>query len=173
MQFTREDFVFFWRPEDENGYLGQWYPRCFEVKGVRYAHAEQYMTAMKALLFGDTECCRKIMNQSDPHECKKLGRTVKNFSQQIWNERKSEFVFAANYAKFSQNKELQALLLSTGDKILAEASPYDCIWGIGLRASDPDSTAPLKWRGENLLGKALMAVREKIRCEKSDGKQNP
>lgn len=57
-------------------------------------------------------------------------------------------------------------LLSTGDKILAEASPYDTIWGIGLEASDFDSTHPDRWPGKNLLGKVLMRVREELKTQK-------
>ena len=43
---------------------------------------------------------------------------------------------------------------------IAEASPYDRIWGIGIsvaEAGDGD-----EWRGTNLLGIALMRVRDMI-----------
>ena len=44
-----------------------------------------------------------------------------------------------------------------------EASPYDTIWGIGLAAEDPRAKDPSQWRGQNLLGFALMEVRDEIR----------
>ena len=44
-----------------------------------------------------------------------------------------------------------------------EASPYDAIWGIRLSASSPDARDPMKWRGKNLLGFALMEVRDELR----------
>ncbi len=65
-----------------------------------------------------------------------------------------------------QNPSLKNLLLSTGDKILAEACPYDKIWGIGLDANHPDSTDQSKWKGDNLLGKILMQIREELSTSK-------
>lgn len=65
-----------------------------------------------------------------------------------------------NKAKFSQNPTLKEFLLSTGDSILAEASPYDSIWGIGLGWEDAEKGGVAQWRGENLLGCALMEVRD-------------
>ena len=50
-----------------------------------------------------------------------------------------------------------------GDSVLVEASPYDAIWGIRLAASSPESHDPMKWRGQNLLGFALMEVRDELR----------
>ena len=68
-----------------------------------------------------------------------------------------------NWRKFSQNRELREFLLSTGDSILVEASPYDNIWGIKLFANTPEAQDSFQWRGENLLGFALMEVRDELR----------
>lgn len=76
---------------------------------------------------------------------------------------KSQVVVNGNLHKFGQNPELRDFLLSTGDKVLVEASPYDKIWGIGLDANNPDACAPKLWKGENLLGFALMEVRGLLR----------
>ena len=72
-------------------------------------------------------------------------------------------VLLGNWHKFSQNRELREFLLSTGDSVLVEASPYDAIWGIRLAASSPEAQDPMKWRGQNLLGFALMEVRDELR----------
>ena len=71
--------------------------------------------------------------------------------------------FDAVMAKFSQNADLKQLLLNTGDAILAECAVKDLIWGIGLSMKDPNRFDMNKWRGENLLGKVLMKVREILR----------
>ncbi|MBO7462860.1 MAG: DUF1768 domain-containing protein, partial [Bacteroidales bacterium] len=55
-------------------------------------------------------------------------------------------------------------LLSTGNKILVEASPYDKIWGIGIDENHPDAYTPSRWLGENHLGFALMSARDAIRA---------
>ncbi|MGN0114577.1 MAG: NADAR family protein [Acutalibacteraceae bacterium] len=145
--------------------FSQWYPCCFIKDGVEYTSAEQYMMAQKAMLFGDEEIFAEILNTSDPKKCKALGRKVKNFDKDIWNENKRTIVYNGNYEKFSQNEDFAAYLLATGDKVLAEASPFDRIWGIGLGKSNPDALNPAKWRGNNLLGFSLMQVRERIKAE--------
>ncbi len=66
-------------------------------------------------------------------------------------------------AKFSQNKDLKIFLLSTGNKVLVEASPYDKVWGVGLTKQDENITDPNNWLGINLLGFALMTVRDMLR----------
>lgn len=57
------------------------------------------------------------------------------------------------------NYELAVL---AGDKIIAEASPQDAIWGIGMAEDHPNVNDTSLW-GPNLLGKALMKVREALR----------
>ena len=159
-------FVFFWHEYDQYGVFSQWFKYSFVIEGIRYETAEQYMMAKKALLAGDLQSYALIMNEPDPSKCKKLGKQVKNLDVAAWDRCKEEIVYHDNLAKFSQNEKAQYYLLSTGDKILAEASPYDTIWGIGLEASDFDSTNPDRWPGKNLLGKVLMRVREELRQSK-------
>ena len=53
-------------------------------------------------------------------------------------------------------------LLKTGKATLAEASPYDRIRGIGRSADDPKAMHQDLWKGENLLGYALMRVRHEL-----------
>lgn len=140
--------------------LSQWYPCQFEVEGVTYTSAEQYMMAEKAKLFGDEEIRAEILNTDDPRMCKALGRKVKNFDKAVWDKEKEHIVRKGNTKKFLQNSALRNFLLSTGDKVLVEASPTDRVWGIGLGKNNPDALDPQKWRGQNLLGFALMNVRD-------------
>ena len=121
------------------------------------------MMAAKAELFGDSEIQEQILKCSDPKQIKALGRKVRGFDQKVWDKFKYAIVLNGNWCKFSQNRDLREFLLSTGDSVLAEASPYDAIWGIRLAASSPEAQAPMKWRGQNLLGFALMEVRDELR----------
>lgn len=143
--------------------LSQWYDCYFEVNGIQYHTTEQYMMASKALLFKDDEVYQEIMAANNPHDYKKLGRKVRNFEPKLWDSKKSEIVVEGNKAKFSQNPDLKDFLLSTGDAILAEASPYDGIWGICLDRETAMKGTIEQWQGENLLGCALMEVRDWLR----------
>lgn len=152
-----DNFEFFW-----GGPFSQWYKSRFNVDGVYYNCAEQYMMAMKAAFFEDYETLETIMQTSDPKAQKALGRQVKNFNADRWNAVARDFVFKANLAKFSPD-HMKQMLLGTGDKEIVEASPYDKIWGIGMSETDPDRFDKSKWRGTNWLGEVLMLVRTELR----------
>ena len=165
---TRENAVFFWghRPS-KNGIvtsscLSQWYMAPFFVCDTQYCCMEQFMMASKARMFHDEETLAQILKSHDPQEIKKLGRKVRNFSSEAWDAGKYLIILNGNFRKFTQNPALRDYLLSTGEKTLVEASPYDTIWGVGLSAEDPCVGNPRLWRGENLLGFALMEVRDEI-----------
>lgn len=140
--------------------LSQWYPAAFDIDRINYPTAEHYMMAEKARLFNDNDALEKILNAKTPADAKKLGRTVKDYDDVAWKEHRFNIVVTANKAKFSQHKDLSTFLINTGDKVLVEASPRDRIWGIGIGQSNADAHNPAKWRGLNLLGFALMEVRQ-------------
>jgi ribA/ribD-fused uncharacterized protein len=121
------------------------------------------MMAGKAKLFNDHETLEEVLKSETPNQAKSLGRKVKNFDPKIWDEHKYEIVRHGNYLKFSQNDKLKEFLLSTNTKTLVEASPYDTIWGIGMLETDPKAVNPSFWNGENLLGFALMEVRDLLK----------
>jgi ribA/ribD-fused uncharacterized protein len=133
------------------------------VAGASYATAEHFMMAEKARLFGDEDTRAQIIRAASPKLAKQLGRQVRNFKEEVWRDVRYQFVVDGNHAKFSQNPELAAFLLGTGNKLLVEASPQDSIWGIGLAADDDRAKNPEQWRGLNLLGFALMEVRQRLR----------
>jgi ribA/ribD-fused uncharacterized protein len=161
-------FLFFWGhtpPPDgsiSKACFSQWWESSFEVDAVDYPTAEHYMRAAKARLLGDSLSLEKILAADHPKQAKELGRSVAGFNEAVWVKHRFEIVVAANEAKFRQNPELAQFLISTGSRVLAEASPVDRIWGIGMAADDRRATNPQQWRGLNLLGFALMEVRERI-----------
>ena len=163
------EYIFFWKTGSSSGKditkgcFSQWWKSDFWSVSHTYSCMEQFMMANKAELFGDKEIREQILQCSTPRQMKALGRKVRNFDETIWNEIKYSIVLNGNYLKFTQNSELRDFLLSTGDSILVEASPYDRVWGIGMGQTDENVLNPLKWKGENLLGFALMEVRDEIR----------
>ncbi|MEV4564345.1 NADAR family protein [Nonomuraea sp. NPDC049419] len=145
------------------GCLSQWWPATFVVDGVSYSSAEHFMMAAKARLFGDEEMAAAIVAASHPKQAKDLGRRVRGFREEVWEAARFDVVVQGNLAKFGQNSELRDYLLKTGERVLVEASPVDRVWGIGLAADDERAERPEAWRGLNLLGFALMEVREALR----------
>lgn len=164
----RPHWLLFWghRPEPDGsigpGCLSQWYPAAFTVERTTYPSAEHFMMCAKARVFQDAEAEERILNAASPGEAKKLGRRVRGFNETEWSRHREIAVFVGNVAKFHQNPLLLDYLAATGSRVLAEASPYDRIWGIGLRASDPRATDPQAWPGLNLLGFTLMQVRQHL-----------
>jgi ribA/ribD-fused uncharacterized protein len=164
----KQKYLFFWghQPPKDGSItktcFSQWWQSPFEVNGVKYVTAEHWMMAKKAELFGDNDILSKILNAKSPAEAKKLGRLVKNFDPKTWDENKFEFVVEGNFHKFSQHDNLKEFLLNTNNRIIVEASPVDKVWGIGMAADHPHIENPRLWKGENLLGFALMEVRDKL-----------
>ena len=166
-QGNRAKCIFFWghqKPKSgiTKSCFSQWYESPFEVNGVYYPTAEHYMMAEKARLFGDNEIALKIASANNPGAAKKLGREVLKFDNHIWIKHRFGIVVSGNKAKFSQNPDLKNFLLNTKDRVLVEASPVDKIWGIGLVADNPSIENPYHWKGLNLLGYALMEVRDLV-----------
>lgn len=167
----KPDFLFFWghRPRQpgviDKSCLSNWYPAGFEAEGHWYFTSEQYLMAQKAWLFGDRRAFEQIRLSTEPAEAKDWGRQVNGFDAATWLMKRWEFNLRANLEKFSQNPELKDFLLSTGAKVLVEASPVDTIWGNGLAASDSHAHDPQQWKGLNLLGFALMEVRNHLSSE--------
>lgn len=157
------EYLFFWghQPAADGkitaSCLSQWWMADFVENGEPYCCMEQYMMAQKAHLFGDDAVLEEIMQSRLPKQIKALGRKVQGFDSDVWDAYKYGIVLNGNLQKFAQNADLKAYLLSTGNAILVEASPYDDVWGIKMSADLAGN--PLEWRGQNLLGFALMEVR--------------
>ena len=155
------------------GCLSQWWPAPFTVGGISYPSAEHFIMTAKALLFGDARSAGRIRAATHPRAAKALGREVRGFDEQHWAERRFDLVVTGNLAKFSQHPDLRTYLLGTSSRVLVEASPVDRIWGIGLAADDERATSPEHWPGLNLLGFALMEVRQQLRLPQPAAKTSP
>ena len=119
----------------------------------------------KAMLFGDWDIADQILATDNPAKQQDLGRLVKNYDDDIWAEVRFDIMVEGLYEKFNQNPQLKNALLDTVGTRMVEASPFDRIWGIGLTASDPLAQNEETWLGQNLLGKVLDEVREKLSSE--------
>lgn len=147
--------------------LSQWFGAPIELDGIRYPTNEHFMMAAKALLFGDQQRFEQIITAPSPGLAKVFGRKVQGFDEETWYGQRFAIVCQANQAKFSQHPNLRQFLLETENHVLVQASPIDRIWGVGLPQSNTNINNPNAWRGLNLLGFALMKVRESLREEHS------
>ncbi len=153
-------YEFFWRSESP---FSQFFSCQYILNQKEFNCAEQGMMYGKAVLFKDHEIAKKILECDDPTKMKKLGRIVKNFDQETWEQNRETIVYENNMAKFSQNPYLKEALFATGDRKLVEASPFDTIWGIGLGKDNPKAQSSKTWRGLNLLGKILTRVKHDLK----------
>lgn len=149
------------------GCLSQWWQAPFFEQGHRFQTAEHFMMWCKAIIFGDAEVARQILQTQSPKEAKALGRKVAGFDADVWDAHSQAVVLAGNMAKFTHHPELAEVLLDTGDTLLVEASPYDRIWGAGIAADDPRIHDTSQWLGQNRLGIALMDVRAALRAQRA------
>ena len=154
--------ICFHNPDEENGYLSNWYRSEFTLDGMSFSSMEQFMMYQKAICFGDVKIAEKIMKTDDVAEIKALGRQVSGYDDHWWNGVRQVIVYDGLIAKFTQNEALKVKLKCTGESVLAECAVKDNIWGIGLSMKDSDRYDRTKWKGENLLGYTLMMVRRSI-----------
>ena len=154
--------ICFHNSNEENGYLSNWYHSDFMVDGMKFSSMEQFMMYRKAVCFHDNLIAKQILETEDVAAIKALGREVSNYDDHVWNGVRQITVYEGLLAKFSQNDDLKKKLKSTGNAILAECAVRDQIWGIGLSMRDPNRFERSKWKGNNLLGYALMLVREQL-----------
>ncbi len=161
-------YLYFWGHQPaKDGTLtkscfSQWWVAPFEENGIVYPTAEHWMMYTKAMLFDAGVIAAQVLATQNPKDVKQLGRQIKGFNATEWDAVKFITVVAGNLHKFSQHNALKQFIKNTGDSVIVEASPVDAIWGIGMAEDDNNITNPEQWKGENLLGYALMTVRDML-----------
>lgn len=154
------DVVLFYGKNGPLGWMSNFSPLPFEEDGKQFKTSEHYIMYRKAVEMGDFVSASAVLEADTPYKAKKLGRKVSPFNDDRWNSIREEVAYRAVYLKTMAHPEVARRLKETGSATLAEASPRDRIWGIGLSAKDPKASDPSKWRGRNLLGEAWTRVRD-------------
>ncbi len=148
---------FFWKPNENNGWMSNWSIHPIEENGIRFRTAEHYIMYHKALLMNDIENAELILEVSSPKQVRAIGRKVKNYDNVKWEAARYDIACRALTLKINQHADLKEALLETNGSFIGEASPYDAVWGIGCSETE---LIPDNWPGLNILGKAWMQVRE-------------
>jgi hypothetical protein len=131
-----------------NTWLSHKYLCEFEIDGIKFNSVEQYLIYKKAELFNDFNIMNKVYKSIDPYEMHYLGRSIENYDDDKWIMIREYISYIGNKAKFLQNKDLYIKLYDTLYKELIYSVDYDPVWGKFMK------------KGQNLLGRALMRVRE-------------
>lgn len=157
--------ILFWGTSGKYGVFSNFYTCDFaDNEGLKYNCNEQYFMVQKLKAFDphNAVLLDKMLEETNPKNIKQYGRQVKNYDEKQWDMIRYDVMLKGLTLKFTQNPKLLQILMETGDKLLAEASPYDKIWGIGLGADAASNIPVAQWKGQNLLGKALMQLRASI-----------
>lgn len=144
------------------GVFSNFQAAAITYKGLSFRTTEHAFMWEKARHFGDTQACMEILEARTPADAKAIGRRVKGFKVDEWAKVSEGYMLTVNVAKYTQIPAFAKFLKSTGTKTLVEANGKDQIWGVGLYASDDKILNPNQWRGQNLLGKVLMQVRDQL-----------
>lgn len=145
----KDVICFYSHNNGEYRHFSNFYHSPFKENGKTYATNEHYYQACKATCEKDHEYIRKA---KDPYEAKARGNKAKLRGD--WDSAKFDVMKQGLRLKFSQNPELKAILLGTGEAVIHEETKNDKIWGW------------YKGTGKDLLGKALMAIRKELSYEK-------
>jgi N-glycosidase YbiA len=127
-------------------FLSNFHPSRVTFKGMEYRTVEHAYQAAKT---NDISLRKKIANAATPGMAKYIGRKL--FLRDDWDAVKLSIMNDLVRQKFTAHPCLAAQLLATGDDALIEGNWWgDIYWGV------------CRGRGENHLGKILMAVRAEL-----------
>lgn len=62
---SEENVICFHNPDEENGYLSNWFRSDFIVNGICYTSMEQFMMHKKAICFSDDIVAAEILKTDD------------------------------------------------------------------------------------------------------------
>uniref|UniRef100_A0A8R1DLE9 NADAR domain-containing protein n=1 Tax=Caenorhabditis japonica TaxID=281687 RepID=A0A8R1DLE9_CAEJA len=165
-QGSKKGLVLFYRA---GCVFSNFFPAEFQVideknHALEFNTSEQYFMYNKALLVGDNLIASEIMKETSPKKMKLWGRRLKMSKEQLkeWSTVSRDVMYRACREKFAQNQNLRLYLFRTHEMTLAEASPTDKIWGIGLSKDDRRAKNPETWKGANWLGQVLDRVRDEL-----------
>ena len=140
--------IYFYKINDEYGCFSNFAHYGFELDGKWWMTSEHYFQAQK---FCGTEYEEIIRLLDNPMKAAEMGRNRELPLRADWEQVKDDIMRKAVLAKFTQNKEIKNVLLSTGKETIVENTSNDYYWGCGKDGS-----------GKNMLGIILMEVREKL-----------
>ena len=133
----------------------------FEYEGKDYSCVEEAYQTQKAASHHREDLVYRITHSTDPVEMKRYGDAIDNKNWYQSGEA-VRVMTAIVRAKFTQCQRPREFLVNSGDKPIAEASPTDKFWGIGVSRFNMDSQTVAKWKGKNHMGVILQKIRAEL-----------
>lgn len=159
--------IYFHKPEEPYGFLSNWYPSTFELDGLTFSSVEQYIMYKKCMQFGDREAANAVMATHSPAKQQAIARKAKGYNDVVWKGLRQPVAMRGLFEKFKQSPNLLEQLLETRDSYLVECAVSDRSWACGISLYDDARFNLANWKGSNILGFALMEVREMLACSTS------
>lgn len=136
----------------EYAFLSNFYDCSVVYRGLKFLNTEAAFQAAKCL----NEAEAREFCFLPPNQAKRRGRRVT--LRPDWEAVKYDIMLEIVRCKFTQNVELQAKLLATGDEELVEGNWWhDNTWG------NCSCDRCIDKEGKNWLGNVLMQVRDELR----------
>lgn len=142
---------------DEQELLSTASAHPIQLDGQTWPTAEHYYQANK---FNEGAHQSKVAFAKSAEEAHKLGNQWFKPKRSDFKKVRKVLMTRALYSKARQHPEVQAALLGTQDKLIAERSQYGHFWGIGRDQ-----------RGENHMGKIWMDIRARIKNMEAEEQQ--
>ena len=153
------------------GFLALGWPVTIPFKEKMYKSARHAIFAELAREFNEPERADAIQNAESSSDIRYTINDVaggKDVNQMKWNTTLSSLIDMVNLAKFKQYPELaQRLIELPSPLVIGAYEPNDTYMGIGLSIDNVKAKDKLSWTGENLIGKALMKIRENLIAERA------
>ena len=136
--------------------FSNFYPAPFILNGITYQTVEHYYQSKK---FINTLYEYEVANALTPQIAKRMGRSKKYPLRADWEDVKIDIMLEGIRGKLNYHRDIEELLINTGDLIICEHTKNDNYWADGGDLLwTPDSKI-----GKNQLGRALMKIRNELR----------
>jgi ribA/ribD-fused uncharacterized protein len=144
--------IYFYKVDNPYGCFSNFSPHPIQIEGLEWQTVEHYYQAQKFVGSENEKLIPAIRKAQTPMEAATIGRDRSLILRPDWEQVKVEIMRQGVLTKFLTHRDIQAILLATGEELIVEDSPNDYYWGCGM-----DKT------GQNQLGKTLINVRQEIR----------
>lgn len=158
--YPRREVVVVYKTKEDFGGLSNMasgYP--LQVNGIRILTTEALYQACRFPHLPEVQ--REIIGQHSPMTAKMKGRPYLQHSRSDWNEVRFKVMRWCLRVKLAQHyEEFGRLLLATRDSPIVEQSRKDDYWGAKLDEELGETLV-----GQNVLGRLLMELREKLKSD--------